>query len=172
MVCLRSAYPALHLLRFFGGEVCWCFKVQHGLSSFLFILFFVFHLVKKRLIRYPSSGQFVDRFQFKDSIFQLTHYVQLGGISATQDRSRTFFVANGEKHHFCLQGIIRMCVQLMETKESLQKDQQSETLRQENAWGRSPIDKVGQDLICIDVNILALALVNTSDFQKSPVFLS
>lgn len=52
----------------------------------------------------------------------------------------------------------------METQESLQKDQQRETLLQRNAGERSPIGKVNQDLICIDVHILTLALVKISDF--------
>lgn len=50
-----------------------------------------------------------------------------------------------------------MCVQFTETKESLQKDRQSETLRPGNAWERSPTDMVGHDLICVDVNILNMA---------------
>lgn len=96
MVCLCRTYPALHLLRFFGGDVRWCFKVQHGLSSFLFILFLIFYLVMKSFIRYLSSDQVVDRYQFNDGIFQLTHYVQLCGFPATQDRSRTFLLPPGK----------------------------------------------------------------------------
>lgn len=54
-------YPTLHLLRLFGSNVCWSLKVEHGLSSFFFIFFFVFHLGMRRSVKYLSACQFLDR---------------------------------------------------------------------------------------------------------------
>lgn len=45
-----QAYLTLHELSFLRSEVRWSFKVQHRFSFFLLILFFVFHLKRKKTI--------------------------------------------------------------------------------------------------------------------------
>lgn len=151
VVRFHKTYPTLHLLRLLGGDVCWCFKVQHGFSSFLFILFFVFHLVMKSLIntlfwaihrQRPVKGSYF----LNDTLCLIgRHLLAIQNGFLLRFRSSTFSLLSGRKmplfspgHHqdLCsIHGDKRLTVE-----ESAQRNTDAR-----KCMGKLPIEKVGQD---------------------------